>query len=62
MEGITIFYKRESGQKRQHIIVISDILKKNPILNKPISGVKISAKFIPKSRPGINEWFKKIFS
>lgn len=55
MKGITIVHKKAK------VIVSSEVLKMNPILNMPISGIGISKKFIPATKISINEWFKKIF-
>mgnify|MGYP003663948284 CR=1 FL=1 len=47
--------------KKGKIKVISESLNRNPLLNQPISRVKIKRKYIPKHRLTINEWFTKIF-
>ena len=61
MKGLTIVHKKIEGERNKRVIVTSETLNRNPILNQPISGARISKKYIPESRIEINEWFKKIF-
>tara|TARA_R110000737_G_scaffold91260_1_gene123547 strand:+ start:1538 stop:1723 length:186 start_codon:yes stop_codon:yes gene_type:complete len=61
MKGLTIVHKKIEGERNKRVIVTSDTLARNPILDQPISGARISSKYIPESRIEINEWFKKIF-
>lgn len=42
------------------IEVESELLELNPLLNLPISGVKLKSKFLTKRLP-INKWFQKHF-